>query len=183
MPIQGRTSNPYSKVPAAGFESAHFGLKELARLSLWPELGLPPRSEQNSSESELDPSSGRPAQRALGRVGRYGLQPGPDRNPGGGARLTDAQRRQGGAAGRPHRPTAPSSTSSPTRRLGSAACPTTPNRSLATSYRHRIGGPGIDLRKANSISGQRFARRPEVSLIVNSDGDATIYPMVFVPGP
>jgi hypothetical protein len=36
----------YSKVPAAGFEPAHFGLKELARLSVWPELGYPARSEQ-----------------------------------------------------------------------------------------------------------------------------------------
>jgi len=34
------------KVPAAGFEPAHFGLKELARLSVWPELGYPARSEQ-----------------------------------------------------------------------------------------------------------------------------------------
>jgi len=44
--IQGRGSNSYSKVPAAGFEPAHFGLKELARLSVWPELGLPARTEQ-----------------------------------------------------------------------------------------------------------------------------------------
>jgi site-specific DNA recombinase len=33
-------------VPAAGFEPAHFGLKELARPSVWPELGYPARSEQ-----------------------------------------------------------------------------------------------------------------------------------------
>ena len=40
------SSNLYSKVPAAGFEPAHFGLKELARLSVWQELGYPARFEQ-----------------------------------------------------------------------------------------------------------------------------------------
>ena len=34
------------EVPAAGFEPAHFGLKELARLAVWPELVRPARSEQ-----------------------------------------------------------------------------------------------------------------------------------------
>ena len=33
-------------VPAAGFEPAHFGLKELARLSVWPELRHPARSDR-----------------------------------------------------------------------------------------------------------------------------------------
>jgi hypothetical protein len=30
--------------PAVGFEPAHFGLKDLARLSVWPDLGHPARS-------------------------------------------------------------------------------------------------------------------------------------------
>jgi hypothetical protein len=34
------------KVPAAGFEPVALGSQELARLSVWPELGYPARTEQ-----------------------------------------------------------------------------------------------------------------------------------------
>ena len=34
------------EVPAAGFEPAALGLKELARLAVWPELGYPAGTEQ-----------------------------------------------------------------------------------------------------------------------------------------
>ncbi len=49
------------EVPAAGFEPAHFGLKELARLSVWPELGYPARSDPKligCGSARVTPKSG-----------------------------------------------------------------------------------------------------------------------------
>jgi hypothetical protein len=43
---QGRGCLLYSKVPAAGFEPAHFGQENSPRLSVWPELAYRARSKQ-----------------------------------------------------------------------------------------------------------------------------------------